>query len=164
MAERNLAHRRANQASRGYPATRSMLGNLERLFGDDDFFSPLPLFGRMREDLTSAAWVPPVDIRETDEAYEVVADLPGMTKDDVELRVEDNLLTIRGERRWREEEGGQEAGWSRRERAYGTFTRSFTLPREVDSEDVKARFRDGVLNVSIPKSEKAKPRTIDIEG
>jgi HSP20 family protein len=119
-------------------------------------------FERGHEDVTNRGWTPPVDIYET-EGREVVlkADLPGLRREDISLTVENSTLTIRGERR--RDEGIKEEGYHRIERAYGSFSRSFTLPATVDASRVRAEYRDGVLSVSLPFREEARPRQIQVE-
>ena len=104
--------------------------------------------------------IPAIDVRETEDCFEFTAELPGLTKDEVEITIEDKVLTLSGERKF---EGDEERnGYHRIERAYGSFSRSFTLPNEVDQEKVKAVFENGLLAVSIPKAEQVKPRKIEI--
>lgn len=135
----------------------SLFRNLDQFLGED-VFSP---FGtQRREALGTTGWMPPVDIRETDDAYEFTAELPGLGKDDVKITMEDKVLTLAGERAWEGEENRND--YHRVERAYGTFSRSFTLPNAVDSEKVEAKFKNGILTVSIPKAEEIKPRQIKI--
>ncbi|MCP3960087.1 MAG: Hsp20/alpha crystallin family protein [bacterium] len=105
-------------------------------------------------------WLPAVDIKETDEAFVATADLPGLKKDDIDVSIEDNVLTVSGERKF--EDAAEGTTFRRVERAYGSFRRSFTLPRGVDSVKVEARFEDGVLMLQIPKSEVAKSRKITV--
>jgi len=106
-------------------------------------------------------WNPPVDIFEDKDGVVLNAELPGMKKEDIELRVENNVLTLQGERK-RENETKEE-GYFRSERAYGTFSRSFSLPTSVDTSKVSAEYKDGVLSVSLPKAEEAKPKQIDVK-
>lgn len=105
-------------------------------------------------------WAPSVDIRESDEALLVQAELPGIEKRDVHLEVKDGVLTLSGERRY--EKDVKEENIHRVERAYGRFSRSFSLPRNVDAEKVEATMKDGVLEVRLPKRESAKPKSIAI--
>lgn len=119
-----------------------------------------PFAPERREELGTSGWMPPVDIRETDDTYEFNAELPGLAKDDVKITIEDKVLTLSGERAWDGEK--TENGYHRVERAYGTFSRSFTLPNAVDPEKVAAKFKDGVLAISVPKAEEVKPRQIKI--
>lgn len=98
-----------------------------------------------------AAWVPAVDIREAEGAFRVEVELPGLTKDDIDITVEHNLLRLSGERRFEAE--GSEETYRRVERSYGSFLRTFSLPEEITPESVKASFKDGVLTISLPKIE-----------
>ena len=105
-------------------------------------------------------WKPSADITETDDSYEVRAELPGVSKDDVQISVKDNLLTIKGEKR---QEGVDDSkNYKRIERRYGTFERNFTLPPKVVADSINAEFNDGVLTLSIPKPEEVKPKEIPI--
>ena len=106
------------------------------------------------------AWAPPVDIYEKDGNIVVKAELPGVDPKDVDVRVENNTLTIRGERKIDNEV--KQEHYHRVERAYGTFTRSFSLPSVLDQEKIKAEFKDGVLKVTLPKHERALPKQINI--
>jgi HSP20 family protein len=108
------------------------------------------------------AWVPPVDIYETDDALVLKAELPGVSKDDVSIEIHQNTLTLRGQRTHNAEV--KEDRYHRVERAYGTFQRTFTLPNLVDQEKVQATYQDGVLELRLPKSEAAKPKRIMING
>ena len=110
---------------------------------------------------TVADWIPTVDIAETDAEYQIKAELPEVKKEDVKVTVEDGVLTISGERRHETEEKGKK--YHRVERSYGSFVRSFTLPDHVDDAKVKAEYKDGVLHLHLPKSEKAKPKAIDVK-
>ena len=105
-------------------------------------------------------WTPAMDLLETDEQFVLRADLPGMTEADVSVELEDNVLTVSGERKTEREE--QREGFYRMERAFGSFSRSLTLPKGVDAEAVNAQFDRGVLEVRIPKPEQRKPRRISI--
>ncbi len=105
-------------------------------------------------------WAPKVDIRETDDALLVQAELPGIDKKDVHLEVKDGVLTLSGERRY--EKDVKEENVHRVERAYGSFSRSFSLPSNVDANKVNAGMKDGVLEVRLPKRESAKPKAITI--
>ena len=106
-------------------------------------------------------WNPPVDILEGKDGLVLKAELPGMKKEDIEVRVENNVLTLQGERK-RESET-KEDGYHRSERAYGTFSRSFSLPTSVNTSKIAAEYKDGVLSVSLPKAEEAKPKQIDVK-
>jgi HSP20 family protein len=106
-------------------------------------------------------WIPPMDLVETDDHFILKADLPGLTEEDVSLEVEDNVLTLSGERRAEHED--RKEGYVRVERAFGAFRRSLTLPEGVDPEGVQASFDKGVLEVRIPKPEERKPRRVAIQ-
>jgi HSP20 family protein len=107
-------------------------------------------------------WMPAMDLVETGDHFVLRADLPGMTEDDVKIEFEDGTLTVSGERR--SEHEGPDEGYYRVERAFGSFSRSLTLPQGIDAEAVSARFDRGVLEVRIPKPEERKPRRIEIGG
>jgi HSP20 family protein len=107
----------------------------------------------------------PLDVKETDDAVEVKASLPGVKPDDIDVSVRRNMLTISGEVRGDEEEDGSAKGrYYHRERWYGTFSRQVTLPSDVDANACEANFEDGVLTVRLPKTEQARPRRISIRG
>ena len=106
------------------------------------------------------SWMPTVDISETENGFEILAELPGITENDVHVSVTDNQLTIKGEKR--QEEKAEDKNFHRVERRYGSFQRCFTLPKNVETADIKAEFKDGVLTLNIPKSEAAKPTEIPI--
>ena len=113
------------------------------------------------ETMTVADWIPTVDISETEDEYLIKADLPGVKREDVKITVQERVLTIQGERAQEREEKGKR--YHRVERTYGNFARSFTLPDYVDDTKVTAEFKDGVLNLHLPKSEKARPKAIEVE-
>ena len=128
-----------------------------------DFDQMLAGFLRPAGDLAPLGrdgWTPAVDVRETEDAYLVDAELPGLTKDDVNVTFNEGVLTISGERKL--EEKTAEEGYRRVERRYGSFSRAFNLTHEVDTENVKASFKDGLLSISVPKREQVKPRAIKI--
>jgi HSP20 family protein len=108
------------------------------------------------------AWVPPLDVRETESGFVVTVDLPGLDPRDVEVMLEDGVLTVRGEREFRQAD--EQAQFHRIERSYGSFARSIRLPRVADTERVEASFDKGVLTIEIAKREEAKPRTIAVKG
>jgi HSP20 family protein len=133
----------------------SMQDRINRIFGE--------AYLRNDDDvLNRGDWRPPVDIYEN-EKHEIVlrAELPGLKKEDLDIRVENNTLTLRGERK-RDTEVKQES-YHRVERVYGGFTRSFSLPNTVNTEKVEAAFADGVLTITLPMREEAKPRTIQVQ-
>ena len=117
-------------------------------------------FDRTREDSSLAAWSPSVDIYETEHELVVKADLPEIDPKDLDIRVENNILTIRGERKF--ENQVKEDKYLRVERSYGSFARSFTLANTVNAEAIKADYQTGVLTLSIPKREEAKPKQIKV--
>lgn len=106
------------------------------------------------------AWNPAVDIYDKGNEVVIHAEIPGMKKDDIEVRVENNVLTVRGKKERQEEV--KEEGYFRTERSYGTFSRSFSLPTTVNISKIVAEYTDGVLTLSLPKAEEAKPRQIDV--
>jgi len=114
-----------------------------------------------KENLTVADWMPTVDISETEGEYLIKAELPEVRKEDVKVTVENGVLTLQGERRQEKDEKGKR--FHRVERSYGSFVRSFSLPESVDDGAVKAEYKDGVLNLHLPKSEKVKPKAIDVK-
>jgi HSP20 family protein len=120
-------------------------------------------FGRVAqdEDLVSGTWVPSVDVAETQEKILVRVEVPGMKQEDIQIEFENGLLTLKGERKLAKEDTG--LTYHRVERAYGNFNRTFTLPRTVDPEKISASYRDGILEIEVPKKEEAKPKQIKIE-
>jgi HSP20 family protein len=117
--------------------------------------------GKTQRETTLGAWTPAVDIYEDDSAYVIKAELPEVTQDDVKVSLDENTLAISGERRIENEE--KREGYHRVERAYGEFYRSFTLPPNANVEAISAQFKDGVLRLSIPKKEEAKPKRIEVK-
>jgi HSP20 family protein len=109
-----------------------------------------------------SAWVPALDVRETEDLFEVTVDLPGMAPEDVAVTFEAGVLTVSGTRQFSREES-QET-YHRIERSYGTFARQIKLPRTADTEKIEASFDKGVLSVTVPKAEAAKPRTIEVKA
>lgn len=145
---------------------------MNRLF--DDFFGEFDRPGRGRFGLlpsrresgtewTGLEFSPRVDVSETDDTVEVTAELPGVDEKDVTVEMDDSSVTVRGEKKEEREQKGK--NWFRREQSYGTFQRVIPLPASVDREKAKAKFRKGVLSISLPKREEDRPsrRTIDIE-
>ena len=117
---------------------------------------------RMDNDLTFADWAPTVDIEEDADKYLIRADLPGVDRENIDVKLENGVLSIRGEKR-SQSETGEGTRHHRRERFHGTFARSFTLPEAVRADAIDASYKDGVLSLSIPKAEEAKPKAIDIK-
>ncbi|MDE0324113.1 MAG: Hsp20/alpha crystallin family protein [Candidatus Poribacteria bacterium] len=142
-----------------YLTTRRPMRNLfglhnemGRVFGD--------LLGSSENETDDTIWMPAADICETENGFEIRAELPGVSEDDINISVTDNLLTIKGEKR--QEENSEGKNYHRVERRYGSFQRSFTLPRHVETDGIKAGFTDGVLTLEIPKAEVTKPTEIPI--
>jgi HSP20 family protein len=131
---------------------------LERFLGSDPFRAVLAPAGT--EELSNRGWVPAVDIKETEEAYVIHAELAGLKKDDITITLENNVLRLSGERRFEKKESKD--NFHRIERAYGSFSRAFTLGSGVAPDKVKAEFEDGVLTLTVPKAEETKPRKISI--
>jgi HSP20 family protein len=128
---------------------------MNRLFQDS--FGP---YGREQEGLASTTFAPPVDVYEDEHNITVKMEVPGIDEKDVDIRIENNLLTVRGERKFEKEE--KQENFQRIERQYGTFTRSFTLPNTVDPENVTADYDNGVLKVRLAKRAEAKPKQIKV--
>jgi HSP20 family protein len=124
------------------------------------FESVFPSSMREEDESMSAVWSPRMDLTESDENYHLLVDLPGISKKDVTISVEDNRLTIRGERR--DESREESENMVRMERTFGSFYRSVRLPKSVNEDKIKATFTNGVLSVDIPKTEKSKPKRITI--
>jgi HSP20 family protein len=108
-----------------------------------------------------ADWLPAMDVQETDSEYLVKTDLPAVKREDVKVSVQDGVLAVEGERKMEKEEKGRK--FHRVERSYGKFVRRIAVPTDVDQQKVQAEFKDGVLNVHLPKSSAAKPKTVDIK-
>jgi HSP20 family protein len=117
-------------------------------------------FRNRGEESALTTWAPAVDIYETPNELVVKADLPDMNEKDLDVRVENNLLSIRGERKF--EKSVSEDNYLRVERTYGSFSRSFSLPNTVDAEAIQAEYKNGVLTVTLPKREESKPRQVRV--
>lgn len=117
---------------------------------------------QLNTELSFADWAPSVDIEEEDNRYLIKADLPGVDKKDIDVKLENGVLSIRGEKQT-ESETGKGTKRHRTERFHGSFARSFTLPDAVKADKVDASYKDGVLSLTIPKEEEAKPKSIDIK-
>jgi HSP20 family protein len=115
----------------------------------------------LKEPLTTTEWTPSVDITEDDKEYLVKAELPEVKKEDVKVTLDDGTLSITGERKIQKEEKSRK--YHRIERAYGSFERSFTLPNDADTAKVSSEFKDGVLQVHVPKNPAAKPKAIEVK-
>ena len=134
--------------------------------GFEDFPSSLRLFddvvNRMfNEPAGVRPWTPPVDIVENENELLLTADVPGVSMDDIDIKIEDGTLNISGSRKFESEE--KEGGYHRIERAYGSFHRAFTLPDSIETDKVSAAYESGVLKVTLPKKEVAKPRSIKVQ-
>ena len=114
-----------------------------------------------QEVMATGDWAPRVDIAETDKEFSIKAEIPDVKKEDVKVSVDNGVLTIKGERKQEKEEKNKK--FHRVERFYGSFTRSFTLPDNVDESKIEASFTDGMLNLTIPKTEETKPKAIDVK-
>jgi HSP20 family protein len=134
----------------------TMQERMNKLF-DDVMRNPY----RSDEAMSTATWAPAVDIYETDKEIVMKAEVPEMLEKDIEIKVEDNVLSVSGERKM--EKDIREENYHRIERSYGSFSRSFTLPQTVDREKIKASYKDGVLKVVLPKKEEVKPKQIKID-
>jgi HSP20 family protein len=125
------------------------------------FFTDLPMPRAERESPFFADWAPAVDIEETGPEYLIKAELPEMKKEDVKVNVLEGVLTIEGERTQEKEEKGKK--FHKVERSYGKFVRQFALPTEVDATKVVADYKDGMLNVHLPKTAAAKPKAVEVK-
>ncbi|HEX4002058.1 MAG TPA: Hsp20/alpha crystallin family protein [Candidatus Acidoferrales bacterium] len=121
-----------------------------------------PLAGRRAENSNLTAWAPAVDIYETENELVIKADLPDINEKDLDVRVENNLLAIRGERKF--EQKVKEDNYLRIERTYGSFSRSFSLPTTVNTESINAEYKNGVLTVQLPKRAESKPRQVKVNA
>lgn len=125
---------------------------MNRLLGDS--------FTRVPATETFGSWSPLVDIYEAGDAIVLRAEIPGVSKDDIDVKVENGTLTLRGEKKQEKEVDSETA--HRVERFYGAFSRSFLLPASIDADTIKATYKDGVLEVVVPKAEEAKPRKVKV--
>ncbi len=116
---------------------------------------------RAQEGIAASTWSPAVDIYETPDTIVLTAELPGFTREDIEIEIRDNTLILKGERRLAKDV--QEENYLRIERAYGVFQRSFTLPATIQQDKIRAVFKDGVLELTLPKADGARPKKIAIE-
>ncbi len=133
----------------------SMQREINRMF--DDFFRS----DRDESSLLAPTWKPAVDILEEEDVYVAKVELPGVSKDDVKITMQDNVLTIRGEKKG--EKKGKEENMHRVERFYGSFQRSFSLPTSVKSDKIEAEYKDGILTINMPKAEEVKPKQIEVK-
>jgi HSP20 family protein len=144
--------RTMNRWEQPYRGATTLQEQINRVFGD--------VVERAGEESNLTPWAPAVDIFETENELVVKADLPDVNPQDLDIRVENNILTIRGERKF--EKKVHEDNYLRIERAYGSFSRSFSLANSVKSEGIKADYQNGVLTLSIPKREETKPKQIKV--
>ncbi|HGJ64462.1 TPA: Hsp20/alpha crystallin family protein [bacterium] len=128
---------------------------MNRLF--DDFFTVLP---ERRRELLEGEWLPSIDVAETDDNIVVKAELPGVNQNDVNITIVNDVLTLKGEKK--EEKEIKKENYHRVERSYGSFQRTISLPTGVKADQAKANYKDGILTVTIPKTEEAKPKSIKI--
>jgi HSP20 family protein len=133
---------------------RNLREEMDHLF--ESFITP-----NLRRPEAGALWSPAVDLKENSENFVVTAELPGMNKDDIQVEVENNLLTIRGERKFEKKE--EHENYHFVERSYGSFYRSFMLPAKVNAEAIVAEYKDGILHVTLPKREEVKPKKVEIK-
>ena len=141
-----------NRWEQPFHGATTLQAQINRVFGD--------VVGRTGEESNLTPWAPEVDIYETENELVVKADLPDVNPQDLDIRVESNILTIRGERKF--DKKVNEDNYLRIERSYGSFSRSFSLANSVKSEAIKADYQNGVLTLSIPKREEAKPKQIKV--
>ncbi len=135
---------------------RTELPTTTRLF--EEFFNEFPFFGSALEDRNH--WTPSVDIMEKDGNLVLQAELPGLSEKEIDLKLEGNILTLKGERKMEQED--KKGTYHRIESCYGSFTRSFRLPETVDAEKINAEYKNGILKVTIPQKPEVKPREIPV--
>ena len=138
------------------PVMENLPNRLRRMF-DDAFFGMEPVFNQ------TIGLIPPAEIVEAKDELILTLELPGMAKKDIEIAIDEGVLTIKGEKLELRKEGEEDRKYHLWERTYGTFTRSFTLPGTVDAEKIRAESKDGVLTIALPKKAEAKPRSIQVK-
>jgi len=131
-----------------------MQQEMNRLF--DEFF------GERQTEMSECAWTPMVDVSETETELRIRAELPGLNHEDIEINLQDNVLTLKGEKKQEQKE--ETENFHRIERCYGNFSRSFTLPANVKADAVQATFKNGILLITLPKTEEARPKKIEISA
>ena len=136
----------------GLPVHRD---HFERMF--DDFLG----LNRRKMDLQNFDWTPRINVEELEDRFEITAEVPGMKKEDIDIEIQDGVLTIKGERKFEKEE--KDTSYHICERSYGTFQRAFTLPDNVRGDDIEAEYKDGILRLALPKVEPQKPKEIKVE-
>jgi HSP20 family protein len=142
----------------GWNPSRELADLSDRL---NRVFARVPRGREVNEAMTVADWVPVVDISETDAEYVIKAEIPGVKKEDMSVTLEHDVLSIRGMRR--QEAEGNSKKYHRVERSYGNFVRNFSLPDLVDDAKLEAVVKDGILTLHLPKTEKAKPKAIEVK-
>jgi HSP20 family protein len=165
--QRGVQERRGGGAVERYgrnpfAAMQELSDEMDRLF--DSFFYGTPMRARSQRRGMLTLWMPEVDICEQDDQLRICVDLPGVSKDDVKIDIREGVLIVRGERREERSGGGQEQGFRRSERQYGSFYRAISLPDSADTEKAEARMEHGVLNITIPISEEKQPRRLQIQS
>lgn len=137
----------------------------------DDLFSAGRVFDRFFDrtpfqafESANRNWLPPVDVCETADDYRLLVEVPGMNPDDIEVVAQNDLLTVRGEKRFDLQEGVEQENYTMRERRYGRFERSFRLPDGIDTEKLSAHYENGILTLTLPKAETARARRIEISS
>lgn len=149
-------------ATRALAPFYNLQRNIDRMF--DDFFNEFGNFGlsRFDGDRSFGAFMPTVDVSETDTEIKVMAELPGLDEKDIDVSLAHNILTISGEKKAEKEQKGE--NYHRIERSYGSFSRSVTLPGEVDANKVDAKFKNGVLTITLPKTAQAQAKRITVKA
>jgi HSP20 family protein len=150
-----------------FSMTRQLSRDMDRLF--DSFFGTSfgsSLWGGGGREAVDAPtlWSPQIDVQRRDDALVLKADLPGVSKEDLKIDIDDNALVISGQRQEEHEEGGKEQGYQLYERSYGSFYRAIPLPQDVNPDDIQAEMRDGVLKVTVPLPQSARRRRIQIQS
>jgi HSP20 family protein len=140
----------------GVGGLRGLRSEMDRLF--DDFLGLMPARGENG----SNVWAPAVDIKEDETSFYVIAELPGMKREDISVELENNVLSLKGERRFERSE--EKENYHFVERSYGSFYRSFSLPRNVKPDEIRAEYKDGVLTLTLPKTEEVRPKKVEISG
>ncbi|MGI9175710.1 MAG: Hsp20/alpha crystallin family protein [Rhodothermales bacterium] len=131
---------------------RTLQREIDRVF--DGFF------GNGNDENGGSTWTPRVDLAETENGYVIHLDVPGMSKEDLDINFHENVLTVRGERKAQETD--EQHNYVRVERSHGSFFRSFTLPKAIKHDEIEANYQDGVLTIRVPKAEESKPRRIEV--
>ena len=137
------------------PTYRTLRSEMDRLF--DEFFGVTPA----RREAAASLWAPAMDVREDKDNFYIEAELPGLKKEEIQLEYSNNVLMIKGERKFEKKE--ENANYHFVERSYGSFYRSLSLPRTVDGEKIAAEYKDGLLRITIPKKEEVKPKKVEIK-